>query len=46
MFPGMQDFAGGGRARYGFTCLTNVQLAARLALRKRLLHVLLVLRIT
>ena len=44
MFPGMQDFV--GRLGLGSTWLTIVQLAGRLALRKSLLHVLHILRIT
>lgn len=46
MFPGMQDFVDDGKAGLDSTYLTNVQLAGRLALRKRLLHVLHILRIT
>ena len=46
MFPGMQDFVDGGKAGQGSTCWTIVQLADWLALRKRLLHVLHILRIT
>ena len=46
MFPGMQDFVADGKAGLESTYLTNVQLAGRLALRKRLLHVLHILRIT